>query len=383
MNDSTLQVAPIVDDTTLRDGEQTAGVAFTLEEKQTLASALVAAGIKELEIGIPAMGAYERESIQAITQSNLPARFIVWSRMKSDDLALCRNLRIDMIDISIPVSDQQISNKLGKDRHWILKKIAHHIQSTLDLGFEVCVGCEDASRSDPEFFFQVAETVQKHGAHRIRFADTMGVMEPFGVYASIQKLRSIVDLDIEMHAHNDLGLATANTLAANLAGATHLNTTVNGLGERAGNAALEEVVTALKLLHHRDTGIDLRQLPELSRMVTAASRRNISWNKSIVGEGIFDHESGIHVDGLLKDPHNYQYIDPSSLGREHRLLLGKHSGLHGLVHAYEKLGIHLDRSKALLLLDRLRQFAMQYKRPPSDEELLTFYGIIQNGAKGP
>ena len=213
------------------------------------------------------------------------------------------------------------------------------------------------------------EAAEARGARRFRFADTVGVMGPFAVHRLIRKLRSCSDLQIEMHAHDDLGLATANTLAAAIAGATHVNTTVNGLGERAGNAALEEVVVALKQLRGISTGVRLDELPRLSQQVEAASGRAVGWHKSVVGRGVFSHEAGIHVDGLLKDPRNYQGLDPGCLGRTHELLLGKHSGTRSLQTHLRDHGVTVTRQEASSMLPRLRQFVTEHKRAPSLAEL--------------
>ncbi|GLS92535.1 homocitrate synthase [Psychromonas marina] len=360
----------IINDTTLRDGEQTPGVAFTRREKVVLAEMLFQAGITHLEVGIPAMGDEECLTIAAIRKALPEATLMAWCRANKSEIKRTAELQLDWVDISIPSSKQMIEHKLKSSVDKLLANMLDCIRYAVSLGLQVCIGCEDASRAELDFLADIGALGSLAGAQRLRYADTLGLLEPFMVYKQIKQLSSEQPLPIEIHCHDDLGLATANTLAAIKAGASYANTTAIGLGERAGNAPLEEVAIALYQCYQQDTGINLTALPALCQAVSLAAGRPVAQQKSLVGEQVFTHESGIHVDGLVKDVRNYQGVDPQLLGRSHRLVLGKHSGIGAVQAVFARIGISLDKIQTDKLLIAVQAFAIDRKRNPSDIELL-------------
>ena len=364
----------IIDDTTLRDGEQTAGVVFSRRDKIAIARTLDAIGVQELECGIPAMGEEERADIRALTELGLNARLITWNRAMVPEIKASIECGIRSVDISLSVSDQMIARKLRKDREAVKEQLRVALGYAKEHGLYVSVGGEDASRAEPEFLVELMEITRSLGGDRFRFCDTLGIMDPFTMFDRIAFLRREVPaLPIEVHTHNDLGMATANAIAGIRAGAAFVNTTVNGLGERAGNAALEEVVMGLKHASGIDTGIATHRFRELSLFVAKASHRPLPVWKAVVGERVFAHESGLHADGVIKDPHNYEGFDPAEVGLTRQIVVGKHSGTSGLIERYRSMGIAVDRPRAHRLLEQARSLAGRRRRDLSNSELMAIY----------
>lgn len=337
--------APIIVDTTLRDGEQAPGVSFTLNQKLEILAALYAAGIQEVEGGVPAMGPTEQAVFQRLLDVADGQPLIAWNRMKLSDIEASVACGARYIHLSLPVSDLMLADKMGKDRDWALRETARLIAWCKDRGTTVYFGAEDASRADPHFLLEVVAMAKASGAERVRLADTLGCMTPVSVSQIVSNLSRQVDLPIEFHAHNDFGLATANALAAIDAGASAISCTVGGLGERAGNTALEEIVAILQFIKEIHSGVYAAALPDLCQLVAKYSGRPIPVQHPISGALVFTHESGIHVDGLLKSPQLYSYLEPHAFGRRHHIIPGKHSGRSALIYCAAALGYQLNQSR--------------------------------------
>jgi len=363
----------LINDTTLRDGEQAPYVAFNTKEKLSIAQGLVACGADELEIGIPAMGAKEQEDIKELINLGLNTRMMTWNRAKMSDLEASLKCGVKSVDLSIPISNILIDVKFKGNRELMLYELERVIKEAKREGLFVCIGGEDSSRGSIEFISEVMKLGFELGADRFRYCDTVGILTPTETYKNIKALTSLNLLPIEMHTHNDFGLANANALSGIDAGAASVNTTVIGLGERAGNASFEQVSMALKHLYGESREIDAFEIKNLVSIVAHAAGMSLSPNAPIVGEHIFSHESGVHADGMMKNSSAYEPFCAEEVGSVREFPIGKHSGTGTILYHLKELGISAKKDGLQDLLPRIREIVTSRKRVLSDEELMLLY----------
>ncbi len=363
----------IIVDTTLRDGEQTAGVVFSNQEKLRIARLLEEIGVHQLEVGVPVMGGNEKSVIKKMVSLNLKCSLMAWNRANINDIKHSLDCGVDALAISISTSDIHIKHKLNSTREQVLEQMVAATEFAKGHGVYISVNAEDASRTDFDYLLQFALAAKNAGADRLRYCDTIGILEPFQTYEIVSRLIKETGMEIEMHTHNDFGMGTANALAGVKAGARFVGVTVNGLGERAGNAALEEVVMALKILFKKEQHMQTQLFRELSEYVAGASGRKLPPGKSIVGDNMFRHESGIHADGVIKFPGTYEVFSPEDVGLERQIVIGKHSGSKAIMLKFREYGINLTEEEAGEMLPKIRRATVEMKRPLFDKELAYIY----------
>lgn len=360
-------------DTTLRDGEQTAGVVFARHEKVRIATLLAEIGVPAIEAGYPILGAEEQNAIRAVVEAGLGIEVSAFCRARVLDVQAAAECGVDSVIISISTSHAHLQKKFNRSEEWVLEQITLASEEAKKQGLRFTISAEDASRTDMDFLLRYYRLAKELGCERVRYCDSLGVHEPFTTYKRIRTIKENLDVPISMHMHNEFGMATANVLAGLRAGANGVAVSIGGLGERTGNSPLEEVVMALKYLYKIDLGIDTTRFREVAEYVAAASARAIPIWKAIVGANVFAHESGIHADGVLKNPLTYEVFSPEDVGLERQLIVGKHSGSQTILHKFREFGINLTQQEASEILAEARAMAVELKRALFDKELIYIY----------
>lgn len=360
-------------DTTLRDGEQTPGVSLNPDQKLEIASRLSDIGVDVIEAGSAAASEGERAAIRLIVDAGLTAEICTFVRALPIDIDYAAECGADSIHLVVPVSDLHIAKKMRKTRDAVVTMAMDAVEYAKSRGLIVELSGEDASRADQEFLRSLFSAGVGHGADRLCFCDTVGLLTPEKVAAYIPPLVKIAPLSI--HCHDDLGFAVTNTMAALRCGASCAHVTVNGLGERAGNTPFEEMVMALEVLYEYRTRIKKEQIYLLSSLVSRHTGIPLAVNKAIVGEMAFTHESGIHAHGVIREPLTYESVRPEQVGRKRRIVLGKHSGSASVEAALLEMNYQADENQIKEIVKRVKQLGDAGKRV-TDADLMALADAV-------
>jgi len=370
-NEAILNSIKIVD-STLRDGEQTAGVVFTKEDKVEIAKRLDELGIYQIEAGIPAMMGEEFDAVAEIVKLGLKSKIMSWNRPVISDIDMSLKTGVKAVGISCPISPIHLHFKMGLDFDEALKLTDKAINYAKKHGLYVSTHMEDAGRAPRNFLVRFALMAKEAGADRLRICDTSSVMDPFKVYETVTYLSERVGLPLEVHMHNDFGMATANTLVGIASGSEFASVTVLGLGKMAGNASLEEIVAALKFLWGIDLGVDLKRLIALSNFVSQKSGVDIPDYKPIIGKKLFNTESGISLDARKKGE-KISAFSAQDVGLVEQLVIGKYSGAKAIKNKFEEFGIKLSDDQVRIILPKIKNKVSELSRPLFDKELMLIY----------
>jgi D-citramalate synthase len=350
-------------DTTLRDGEQTPGVSLIPETKLRIAKQLDELGVDVIEAGFASSSEGEMDAIKLITKEGLKAEISSCSRGVKSDIDAILASDADSVHLVIPASDLHLEYKLKKTREEVLKITERCVQYAKDHGLIVELSAEDSTRADIDFVKKIFTTGISYGADRICPCDTVGILTPERSYEFfLDMIETFPNVTISTHCHNDFGMAVANSIASLRAGANQVHATINGLGERAGNASLEEIATTLKALYNLKTSIKTELLYRTSRLVSRLTGINVQPNKAIVGENAFAHESGIHTHGILAHPSTYEPFSPEMVGFTRRIVAGKHSGAHGVKSTIEAMGLHPTEEQLKDMFSRVKNLGDKGKK---------------------
>ncbi|MEM2929416.1 MAG: 2-isopropylmalate synthase [Thermoproteota archaeon] len=355
-------------DTTLRDGEQTPGVALTPADKLKIARQLDALGVPVIEAGFPATSPGEEEAVKLIVGERLNAEVAALSRSLKQDIEAAASTGAQRIHLFIATSDVHLAKKLHISREEAVKRAVESIDHAKSYGMKIEFSAEDATRTSIDFLLEFYREVEKAGASIVDIPDTVGVATPLTMREIVRRVSGALRIPVAVHCHNDMGLAVANTLAGIEGGAVEAHVTVNGLGERAGNASLEEVAVSLKVLYGVETGVRFNEIYSTSRLVSSITGITIPVNKPIVGENAFSHESGIHTHGIISSPETYEPILPEFVGARRKLVAGKHAGIHGISAQLEEMGYRPNEEELKKILKIVKDIGDKGKRV-TDAEL--------------
>lgn len=378
---------PVFVDTTIRDGGQSPGVFFDRPTKMAIVTTLSRIGVQEIEVGSPCLGDHEIEDLRVLLSLPVPAELFPWLRPLDPDFEAALRLGFKRVHVSFPTSEAHRDSVRDMGRPDVLERVRKAVLRLTSEGCRVSIGLEDGSRARMDFLREFIAVVRESGGVRVRYCDTVGRHHPAEVAERISELAR-GGLPIEIHCHNDLGMATANTVAAYHAGARYLSTTVTGVGERAGNAVMEEVAFALACAREdpslpESSVIDLPGLAHISRWLYAAIGRTLSPYRPVVGSRIFHHSSGIHVDGVIKNPVNYELFSPDLVGSKRKIIVTHQTGRAGIKNVLERMGYRPSAEILDRLVPLVREEGWRLKGiVPAQTILNHFMAILDSGVGG-
>jgi 2-isopropylmalate synthase len=368
-------------DTTLRDGEQTPGVSLTAEDKIEIARQLSKLGVDIIEAGFPSSSEGERKVVKEIAHLGLDSKICGLSRATRKDIDAAIACDVDLVHVFIPTSPVQMQHAVNLTPDQVLAAAVDSVEYVKKHGVKCEFSPMDATRSEMPFLKKVCKAVQDAGMDTLNVPDTVGILIPKQTAQLITDLKTIVTVPISIHCHDDFGLAVANSLAAVEAGAAQVHVAVNGLGERAGNASLEEVVTALHVIYKYKTNVNTRLLYSTSRMVASLSGVSVQVNKAIVGENAFAHESGIHTRGVTEQPLTFEPISPELVGRTRKLVAGKLAGTRGIQAELNEIGIHPTDTQLSEIVQRVKDLGDKGKMV-TDADLIALTSAVMGEVLG-
>jgi 2-isopropylmalate synthase len=367
-------------DTTLRDGEQTPGVSLTSDEKVEIAKKVSELGVDVIEAGFPIASEGEYEAVKRIAGLGLSSKVAALARANRKDIELAVSTGAQRVHVFIATSDIHMKYKLKMTREEVLNAIREWISYVRDRGLEVEFSAEDSTRSERGFLIQAFKTAASSGAKMLDIADTVGTASPQLMTELVTQIkREIPNAGVSVHCHNDFGLATANTLAAIVAGADQFHGTINGIGERAGNVSIEEVAVGLKMLYGIETGIKFEKIYETSKLVEKLTGVQVSKNKPLVGDNAFGHESGIHTHGILSNPLTYEPISPELIGRKRWFMAGKHAGSHGIAAMLKEMGVQFSDEQLNVIVNQVKAIGDKGKQV-TDADLYAIASSVTGSA---
>ncbi len=363
----------ILEDTTLRDGEQSPGISFNKKTKLKIFNLLIDIGVKWIEAGIPIMKGEEVKSLKKMLERKNEVNIVGWNRGILKDIKYTLSLGFKHIHIGLPTSNIQLKYSIKKSSKWLIKNITNLIKFCKDKDIFVSVSAEDIGRTDINLLKEYSIAVEESGADRLRLSDTIGILDYKSYGNKIKEIKKICNIDLQCHCHNDFGLATANTISGLSSGAKYFHTSINGIGERAGITDISQIVMILKQLYNINININTKKLLKISKKISKYTKQKIYPWLPIIGSNVFKHESGIHTNGIINNYKTFEPFDPKIINTKRKFIIGKHSGTNLLIYILKKKKINININIIKKCLKIIKNKFILKKNIINEKELCNLY----------